>query len=150
MRKHHGATTVVKYLKASHLAIQKCISKDKISSLRDLEPDLPLPRLSTSRLPRFIPLKDRREILSGNSFRIRFWLTLFSLYRVIKIPGKLKLETITDPFSGDLIGVLRGVDDLREISQRISSRFNKTILSKEFGLLPLETASPTAKSSWNG
>jgi len=72
---------------------------------------------------------------------------LFSLYRIIKVPGVLKLNTITDPFSGDNAALLRGVEDLRDISQRISSRFNITILSKEFGLLPLETASPTAKSS---
>lgn len=72
MRKHHGATTTVKYLKSCHLAIVKCVSKDRINSLRDIEPDLPLPRLSTSRLPRFIPLSDRRAILSGNSFRIRY------------------------------------------------------------------------------
>jgi hypothetical protein len=150
MQKHHGATTTVKYLKSCHLAIQKCISKDQITSLRDIEPDLPLPRLTTSRLPRFIPLSDRRAIISGSVFRTRYWLTLYSLYRVIKVPGKLKLQTITDPFSGDLVALLRGVESLREISQRLSSRFNKDILSKEFGLLPLETASPTAKSSWNG
>jgi len=72
MRKHHGATYAVKYLKSCHLAVQKCISKDKIRTLRELEPNLPLPRLTTSRLPRFIPLADRRAILSGNTFRIRY------------------------------------------------------------------------------
>jgi hypothetical protein len=150
MTKNHGSLTTVKYLKSCHLAIQKCISKDKIDSLRAIEPDLPLPRLTTSRLPRFIPLSDRRQIRQGDPYRIRFWLTLYSLYRVIRVPGKLKLETITDPFSGDENKLSRGVTDLREISQRIASRFDKSILSKEFGLLPLETASPTAKSSWHG
>jgi hypothetical protein len=28
---------------------------------------------------------------------------MFSIYRVLKIPGKLKLETITAPFNGDPI-----------------------------------------------
>jgi len=77
------------------------VSKDRINSPRDLEPDLPLPRYTTSGLPRFIPLADRRAIISGNSFIIKYWSSLFALYRVIKIPGTLKLKTITDPFSGD-------------------------------------------------
>jgi hypothetical protein len=72
MTKRHGATYTVKYLKSGHLAIQKSISKDHISSIKDIEPDLQLPRLSTSKLPRFIPLSDRRAIRSGNAFRIRY------------------------------------------------------------------------------
>jgi hypothetical protein len=71
MRKHHGELTTVKYLKAGQLAIQKCIAKDRIQSLRDLEPDLPLPRLTKSGLPRYIPLGDRRAILSGSPSVIR-------------------------------------------------------------------------------
>lgn len=65
MRHHHGATYVVKFLKAAQLSLQKRIAMDPISSLRDLEPDLPLPRLS-SRMPRNIPVYDRRAILRGS------------------------------------------------------------------------------------
>lgn len=71
MVKHHGAVYTVKYLKACQLAVQKRIAEDRIKSLRDLVPDLPLPRLSTSRLPRIIPLRDRRAICSGSSSVIR-------------------------------------------------------------------------------
>lgn len=71
MRKHHGVTFTVAYLKASQLAVQKRIGKDKIKSLRDLVSDLPLPRLSTSGLPRYIPLADRRAICSGSKRVIR-------------------------------------------------------------------------------
>jgi len=71
MRKHHGETFTVSYLKASQLAIQKQIGKDRIKSLRDLVPDLPLPRLTSSALPRFIPLRDRRAICSGSVSVIR-------------------------------------------------------------------------------
>jgi hypothetical protein len=71
MRKHHGAVFVVSYLKACQLAVQKRIAKDKIKSLRDLVSDLPLPRLSSSALPRIIPLMDRRAICNGSDSTIR-------------------------------------------------------------------------------
>lgn len=98
MSKKHGATTTVKYLKASTLAIQKAIAGTPLDSLRALEPTLPLPRLQNG-LPRFIPIEDRRAIRRGNPDVIRFWLTLYSVYRIIRIPGVLKLKTITDPTS---------------------------------------------------
>jgi hypothetical protein len=41
-------------------------------------------------------------MIHGDASVIRFWHSLFSIYRVLEIPGKLKLETITAPFSGDL------------------------------------------------
>lgn len=71
MVKHRGATTTVIYLKACQLAVQKKIAKDKITSLRDLQPDLSLPRLSHSGLPRIIPLGDRRAICKGSAPVIR-------------------------------------------------------------------------------
>lgn len=71
MVKHHGAEYTVKYLKACQLAVQKRIAEDRISSLRELVPDLPLPRLTRSRLPRIIPLRDRRAICSGRPSVIR-------------------------------------------------------------------------------
>lgn len=72
MRKHHGSVFVVGYLKAGQLAIQKQIAKDKISSLRDLNPDMPFPRLSSSLLPRYIPLQDRKLICAGSPSVIRW------------------------------------------------------------------------------
>jgi hypothetical protein len=30
---------------------------------------------------------------------------MFSIYRVLQIPGKLKLETITAPFTGDVVAL---------------------------------------------
>jgi len=113
MRKHHGDMYVVKYLKSCHLAVQKSIGKDEFEGPRDLEPDLPLPRYSTSKLPRFIPLSDRRAIKGGNSFRIRYWLTLFGLYRILRVPGTLKLSTITAPYSGSEDVLKRVAEDLR-------------------------------------
>jgi hypothetical protein len=71
MKKHHGASSTVMYLKACQLALQKHIAKDKIKSLRDLNPNLPLPRLTQSGLPRFIPSGDRQMIYKRSVFVIR-------------------------------------------------------------------------------
>jgi len=51
LNKKHGSSFVAKYLKASLLAIQRAIAGSPIKSLREIEPDLPLPRLSKSGLP---------------------------------------------------------------------------------------------------
>jgi len=57
------------------------------------------PRLSRTKggLPRVIPRLDREKIRSGNTFVIRIWMSLFSLYRLIDFKGTLKLQTITNP-----------------------------------------------------
>jgi hypothetical protein len=67
----HGSVFVVKYLKSGQLAISKAIAGNPFKTLRDLEPDLPLPRLSTCGLPGVIPHMDRRAILSGSPSVIR-------------------------------------------------------------------------------
>lgn len=51
LNKRHGSLFVCKYLKASLLSIQRAIAGNKVKTLRELEPDLPLPRLSSSGLP---------------------------------------------------------------------------------------------------
>lgn len=71
MHHNHGQKYVVKYLKANQLAISKAIAGNPFRSLRELEPDLPLPRLSSSGLPPVIPLMDRRAIMSGSPSVIR-------------------------------------------------------------------------------
>jgi hypothetical protein len=65
MSKRHGSSTTVKYLKSSTLAIQKYIAGSPVSSLREIEPTLMLPRLANG-LPRFISIEDRRSIRRGN------------------------------------------------------------------------------------
>jgi len=70
MTKHHGSTTTVKFLKLSALALQRKIAGTPAHSYRELDSELPLPRLYSG-LPRFIPIEDRRAILRGNPFVIR-------------------------------------------------------------------------------
>lgn len=57
------------------------------------------PRVSRTSggLPRIIPKLDRELIRNRNISVIRFWMSLFSLYRVLEINSIVKLETITDP-----------------------------------------------------
>jgi hypothetical protein len=69
MNKRHGSEFVVKYLKACNLAVSKFLAGQPLSSLRELEPDLPLPRLSKSGLPAIIGTRDRRSI-SDNSVKV--------------------------------------------------------------------------------
>jgi hypothetical protein len=99
----HGEVYTVKYLKACQLAIQKKIAGQPLKSLREVEPDYCFPRLSKSGLPSVIKLTDRTSICN-NSFKVvRFYLSLFSLYRIVKIPFNPKLKTITDSFNGSHI-----------------------------------------------
>jgi hypothetical protein len=86
----HGPRYTVKYLKVAQLAIQKAVAGNKTSSLRALDPGLPFAKVASCGLPSFIPLRDRRLMLvNGSPSVIRWWLTLYSLYRIISIPGEL-------------------------------------------------------------
>jgi hypothetical protein len=54
----------------------------------------------TGGLPTIIPGTLRSLIRSRDLTTIRAVLSVFAVYRIIQIPGKLKLSTITDPFKG--------------------------------------------------
>jgi len=151
MYKNHGDMYVVKYLKACQLAIQKKIAGTPVSSLRELEPDYNFPRLSKSGLPSCINLQDRASICNGSFKVIRFWLSLFSIYRIIKAPFKPKLNTITDSFGGSQI-------HLDEFNRWLSNS-SKPIINKFFkfesgGLdstmvLPIMKSSPQGSKSYS-
>lgn len=96
----HGSTATVKWLKACAVAIQKELGQDRLDSLLVLGTALPFSRL-TGGLPRIIPAQCRALIRKGDVREIRFWLGLFNLYRVLKIPGELKISTITSAFTGN-------------------------------------------------
>lgn len=150
MNRKHGGKYTVSYLKFCQLAIQKAIAGNKLKSLREVEPSLSLPRLSSSGLPRYIPLSDRRAIMSGSISIIRFWLTLYSVYRIINIPGKIKLSTITDPFEGDRMILRKVSSELKALALNSKKMFDLKILCSNPGLLLFETASPTSRVSWTG
>jgi len=63
MTKHHGAAFTVSYLKACQLAVQRKVARNPVKSLREIDPKLPLSRLSKSGLPSIIGTRDRRLLL---------------------------------------------------------------------------------------
>jgi hypothetical protein len=95
----HGANFTIKWLKCCYVAIQKAQAGDYLVSLRSLEPGLPLPRLVNG-VPAFIGPMDRAHIRSGHPSVIRYWSSMLSVYRVLSCTYKLKVNTITDPFTG--------------------------------------------------
>jgi len=161
MSRRHGHVYVVKYLKASQLAIQKSLAGTPVSSLNQLDADLPYPRLSNTGLPKWIPVRDRRLILiNGSGSVIRWWLTLYSVYRVISIPGKLKLNTITDSLTVPISNIEQVAQELiqlipkskfvfSEVGDRVSNAY--AVNRPGIQAVPLlEAASSTAKVSWLG
>jgi hypothetical protein len=57
--------------------------------------------LTKSGIPRILPNLFRKGIRDGSNPQIIKWvLTMCNLYRVLPYPGKLKLNTITDPWKG--------------------------------------------------
>nr|BBG56023.1 RNA dependent RNA polymerase [Fusarium boothii mitovirus 1] len=101
MYHNHGSEFTIKWLKSSHVALQKYLGGDKLKSLRDLEPNCPLPRLING-CPAYINKRDRSLMREGNSFVSRYWLTQFGIYRVLLGPFKPKLSTITDSYKGSV------------------------------------------------
>lgn len=71
LRRSHSSEFVVAYLKAGQLAIQKKVANNPVESLREINPDYPLPRLVNG-FPHVIPVSDRRLMTSGVPSVIRF------------------------------------------------------------------------------
>nr|QOX06058.1 RNA-dependent RNA polymerase [Lentinula edodes mitovirus 1] len=91
--KQQGKPGVVKYLKVCSVITQQVAAGYTIP---DLTPIGHKVARSKSGLPRLIPSYHRKMILSGNKLILRFWLTMFSVYRDISFTGTLKLGSITN------------------------------------------------------
>jgi len=145
MRRHHGTPYVVKYCKVSQLAISKAIAGTPVKSLCVLDPSLFFPYVSGSGLPKFIPIKDRNLIIKNSAASVmRWWLTLYSVYRVIYIPTVLKLETITAPLTVPTEQVIQVAEELLSVFPQ--TMMDLTML--RYGTFKfLESASSTSKVS---
>jgi len=92
--KINGPTFVVGYTKECTRIIQAFVSGNPIL-VTDLHP------ISLKGgLPKIIPGSLRSQMRMGDLEITRAVLSVFAVYRIIKIPGKLKLSTILDPFKG--------------------------------------------------
>ena len=96
-------------------------------------------------LPSIIPGPLRLLMRQRDLNTFRGVLSLLAVYRVIQIPGKLKLETITEPFKGQ--DRILPKYEVRSCSSEI---FRKNILLHPIKLLRLGTAGPNHPVSMLG
>jgi hypothetical protein len=75
-------------------------------------------------------------------------LTLFSVYRIVTVPGKPKLQTITDPYSGSVVALGRVSDNLRVLARKFSNRFPNSVAKRDLGISLIESSSPSSPVSW--
>ena len=93
-----GWTYVVKYLKACSVLLQQSANGQRITAAQELGCAV---SRTAGGIPRLIPKTMRAAIRSKDIWTVRIWLSLFGLYRVIDIPGTLKIQTITRPATMD-------------------------------------------------
>jgi hypothetical protein len=94
-----GMKGLVNYLKACQVLLQQSLGGFRLHDASELKCR---PSRNGMGLPRLISAQDRALIRAGNWRVMKFYMTLFALFRVLEFPCKLKLDTITDGFSGDM------------------------------------------------
>jgi len=94
LNKRNGSAFVAKYLKSCVSLLMQSISGPRHHSSHEL--GIAIARTGSG-LPRVIPSVHRHHIRAGNTYYIRLWLSLLSIYRVLDFIGKLKIDTIVKP-----------------------------------------------------
>jgi hypothetical protein len=94
LKQRSGPTFVVQYLKEAMRCTQKFIAGQPCTTSEGVSVSL------VKGLPRLIPGPLRNKIRSGDLVTTRATLSVLSLFRVIDCKPKLKINTITDPFTG--------------------------------------------------
>jgi hypothetical protein len=89
-----GPLFTSKYLKECLRVCQHFVAGHRIRSSEDCIVGL------TGGLPTIVPGPLRLKFRQGDGLSIKLVLTLFSVIRILKCPGNLKLSTITEPFKG--------------------------------------------------
>jgi hypothetical protein len=94
MYREMGSKGTAIYLKAAYVLTQHAAG-----GMSDASPWALGANVSRTRrgIPRIINRQQRSLITKGDVATVRFWLSLFSLYRVLEFKGTLKLATITNP-----------------------------------------------------
>lgn len=105
---NNGIPFLVKYLKALNVITMQSVGGMKVPSTRPF--GVAIARTKTG-LPRIIPSVWRDRMRRGDVIAIRIILTIFSIYRIIEIPGKANLKTITNPGpSLDFSGIMPRIE----------------------------------------
>lgn len=102
---HSGKKGLVLYLKSCSVCLQQAAAEHLLNDLTPLK--YRISRTKGSKLPRIISVRHRLIILNklpGRYILVRFYLTLFSLYRLIYFQPIEDLSSITD--SGPLIDLV--------------------------------------------
>jgi len=106
LHKEQGWRGVVIRLKANATLLQQVAGGHKLDNPRLLGCAI---SRSRNGIPRVIPIVHRKRITSGDRWTVRIWLSFFWLYRVIEVPGKLKLGTITRPFEVNYLVIMEWI-----------------------------------------
>jgi hypothetical protein len=93
LQKRNGLPYMVKFMKAAQVLMMQSLGGQRLYDLGPLGPRIARTKAG---LPRMIPAIHRTRIRSGDQWTVRLWQSLLGLYRVIEIPGTLKLKTITE------------------------------------------------------
>lgn len=94
LNKKSGPTFTVQYLKESVRIIQKFIAG------QPCEKSLGVSVTLINGLPKLVPGQLRGLIREGDQLTVRAVLTVLSLYKILKCRPNLKINSITDPFTG--------------------------------------------------
>lgn len=96
--KASGLPGLIIYLKACTVILQQASGGHRLYDMSPLKV-----RFSRNKcgLPKVIPQLHRTRIRQGDVILLKLWMTLFSIYRVLEMPYKLDLKTITSPSTMD-------------------------------------------------
>jgi hypothetical protein len=91
--KNEGVRGVVMTLKTSHILLMQSLAGYRIENQNPLKRRV---RRDRTGLPLWIPKRSRDILRTRNNGIVRLWTSLLALYRVLDMPGKLNLNSITD------------------------------------------------------
>lgn len=118
---------LVLYLKTCYSVFQQYIGGQR---LHDLSPFGARIGRTHSGCPSIIPAIHRRRIRQGDTWCIRYWLTIFSLYRVLDCRPKLNISSITDGTTMEHQLVYEFSQFISTHFKQVLSRFRGTVMSR--------------------
>nr|QDW65425.1 putative RNA-dependent RNA polymerase [Rhizoctonia solani mitovirus 37] len=133
-----GMKGLVIHLKAVSVLFQQSLGE---YVLKDPSPLKARPARTGTGLPKIIHAVDRGRIRAGDTRIMRFYMSLFALYRVLEFPGTLNLSTITDGFKGstEYSGLYAHLLKLTPVFARMLEKVaqkNKVTPLSERGIVP--------------